>query len=365
MSSHQPPSRPNATALTLFGEEVSAEAGHGKTLRSLSKLMLDIAEARKRILQREALVQEFRDRLTREFFPVEDQFLTVRIETLRVLGAHLQAGWLKKRASKRLREALCELADELEDNYGADLEKERTTLLDQELLTEEEQKAEEELFSQFEAQMEEFFGVGSGGEKTDPEGATSFQDFDRPEPRRQRGRKPGGRSKAPANGEAEEQALAGDIRALYLLLARALHPDKETDEDRKREKTAWMQKVTVAYGARKLADLLDILAHNPMDAVGPYLSQAPMKTVQGFTKRLRRELTLLRKQAESVLAEVPPFFRDFLTPTGINESAMKGHLSEARRDLQLIMNRLEIYRTREGAQRLADSLSKNDWHGLM
>src|SRR6185369_13807368 len=69
-------------------------------------------------------------------------------------------------------------------------------------------------------------GSGSGEHAGDAKGPGGSDEAKGP---REGGR---GNSKT-THAEAEkETALAGDIRALYLLLARALHPDKEADPAR-------------------------------------------------------------------------------------------------------------------------------------
>jgi hypothetical protein len=365
------PRAPGTTALTLSGEEASAETGHSKILRSLAKLMADIAEARQRIVRNEALAQDLIDRLEKELRPLENQYLEARIETLRVLGACLKQPWLKKRDAKRLREALCELADELEEVFGADLEIERTTLLGQEFMSEAEEREFDAMQEMIQAKMDAFFnnaasGSRPGGNSGGPESRVDEPSLPDPEEGPKRRRKAGSGPNAKGAAKArEEEAMAGDIRALYLLLARALHPDKETDEERRREKTAWMQKVTAAYGERKLADLLDIMARNPLDSVGPYLSQAPLKTVQGFAKRLRRELTLLRRQADEPRHGLPPEIRSLLGPEGVNEKAFKTHLAGARKQVKFVKARLESYRDRAMVEELVVILRKYDWPGLM
>ena len=159
--------------------------------------------------------------------------------------------------------------------------------------------------------------------------------------------------------------MAGEIRALYLLLARALHPDKESDPARLGEKTAWMQKVTAAYAARDLARLLDILAANPMDAVGPYLSQAPLKTVQSFAKRLRRELEALRHRLAFLDAGLDPLLASLMKKGAVNETAYSILLSQVRKELKFMKQRRDIYRTTQGVHGLVEALRAHPWRELM
>ncbi|MEO6098283.1 MAG: hypothetical protein ABIW76_22475 [Fibrobacteria bacterium] len=159
--------------------------------------------------------------------------------------------------------------------------------------------------------------------------------------------------------------MAGDIRALYLMLARALHPDKEADPSRLEAKTAWMQKVTAACAARDLARLLDIQASDPLDAVGPYLSQAPLKTVQGFAKRLRRELDALRQRFDHLEAALDPLLGSLMKRGSVNETAYNILMNQVRKELKFMKQRRDAYRTIQGLHGLVDALRGNDWRLLM
>jgi hypothetical protein len=162
----------------------------------------------------------------------------------------------------------------------------------------------------------------------------------------------------------EETAFGGDIRALYLLLARALHPDKEADPARQKEKTAWMQKVTAAYGARDLAKLLDILAQDPLGSVGPYLSAAPLAAVNGFAKRLRRELAALRAKAEAGHSGVHVTLRRFLGSQGINEGEVKRYAAEMKKEVRFVKERNEWYRERSAVEEMLKAMG-GDWRGYL
>ncbi len=57
--------------------------------------------------------------------------------------------------------------------------------------------------------------------------------------------------------EAEEMKKR-DLKSLYKQLAKVLHPDLETDPDRKLQKDAWMKRLTTAYASSDLRELLSI-----------------------------------------------------------------------------------------------------------
>ena len=291
--------------------------------------MADIAAARGAQSRQSDLFRALQDRLELELGPLEAKLGAARLETLRILGRHLIEGGLRRRDGERLREALSSLAEELESTFGFDLEAERTGLLG------EEPRHGKALRVRAEPETDQ--GEGQRSKQAPPDPAKM------------------GRKRA-----AEETAIAGDVRALYLLLARALHPDKEADPARREGKTAWMQKVTDAYGRRDLASLLDILGQNPLGAVGPYLERAPLKTVQGFAKRLRRELASLRAEAEGGRGELHPSLRAFLGPQGINEKAIKRAVSELKTELRFVRERNEAYRNADVVEEMVVELGKGD-----
>jgi hypothetical protein len=112
-----------------------------------------------------------------------------------------------------------------------------------------------------------------------------------------------------------------------------------------------MQKVTAAYGARDLAKLLDILAQDPLGSVGPYLSAAPLAAVNGFAKRLRRELAALRAKAEAGHSGVHVTLRRFLGSQGINEGEVKRYAAE-------------WYRERSAVEEMLKAMG-GDWRGYL
>lgn len=346
------PSGPGRTA-------VPSDSGEGKVLRKLSGLLRDIAACRADLARWDSLRGDLERRLMADLRPLESKMLEIRIDTFRVLGKHLRAGWLGKRDQKQLELALLDLANELEDRFGVDLRADRDRFL------EDGRFSESDLGNDHSDEDAEEDGEGGmGGE--DPR-SSGFRESDFQGKREDRGgpEGSGGPSQAASPPSQREEVIAGDIRALYLMLARALHPDKEADPSRRDEKTAWMQKVTAAYAGRDLAGLLDILGRNPLDAVGPYLSQAPLKTVQGFAKRLRRELEILRARLAGLEANLDPYMKPFLKNGAVNETAYGIHLAETRKDVKFMKQRRDDYRTTQGLQALVIALRTHDWRELM
>jgi hypothetical protein len=367
------PSRKSAglPAANTPGDRSEPAPADGKALHSLTGLMEDISACRVRLQKREAAIADLQRRLHVELQPLRDAMLEVRVDTFRVLGRHLRAGLSNRRAQKTLELALYDLAHELESEFGVDLRSERSKVFEDEM---------PDADAGFGEDGEDEGADHDDGNDRDPgafresdfdaerEGRGDWQETGRREGKGERTRSGGGRDRGHAktpSGESRDEAITGDIRALYLMLARALHPDKESDPARLAGKTAWMQKVTAAYAARDLARLLDILAANPMDAVGPYLSQAPLKTVQGFAKRLRRELDALHARLAHLDAGLDPFLAALMKQGDVNETAYGILLAQARKELKFMKQRRDVYRTAQGVHGLIDALGSHDWRTLM
>jgi hypothetical protein len=352
----------------------------GKVQRELAGLLTDIAATRADLGRQAEFLRSLHHHLDRELRPWEAKLAATRRETLRILGRHSLTGWLPRRDCERLREALRGLADELEAGFGLDVSAERREFLGQGGMS----AAEAEVRSRAEqadrearlAALRKAIGNEDGPRKAAAqerrermeglrkalrdEGGTSDQE--------QTGAAKGGGARRTADavnaGAEKETSIAGDIRALYLLLARALHPDKEGDPERRETKTAWMQKVTTAYAARDLAKLLDILAADPLGSVGPYLSGAPVAVVKGFAKRLRRELAALRAKAEIGRTGVHASLRRFLGTEGINEAEVKRYAAELKKEVRFVKERNEWYRERSGVVEMLRAMG-GDWRGFL
>ncbi len=334
-----------------------------KSLSGLNDLMQNIRLARQDILKNENALEQLQQRLAKDFYPIGDEILKVRIEIFRALGKHIRAGHLNKKADKILREALFEFGEMLIFDFDADLAREMVLIFEGidigELSKDEDDGDEEFAFGKGDDDFDRGFS-SSGSEKFSESNAKWDEQKDGQYKNSKKGRK-----KNLGDERDKEVGNDGDIRALYLLLARALHPDKEPDPDKKTEKTQWMQKVTAAYSEKDLAKLLDILACDPLNTLGPYLSQAPAKMVQGFAKRLRRELKKLQQKSQNFSRSLNPFVAALLKNNEVNEVAVKIQVNEINKDLKFMKQRLKAYSTTQGLHELLNALQHHEWQELM
>jgi hypothetical protein len=308
-----------------------------KVLRQLNDLLSEITQSRAEMLRWELSVSDLERRLSSELQPLEAKIIELRIATYHILDKHLQAGWLNRRDHQLLEGALFELARDLEENYGIELGESEN---------DDDENPEEDIRSSIYRE-------------------TDFPPRPKLESKSGQSQKSESHLPPKTKPEISEEIFAGDLRALYLMLARALHPDKELDPTRREAKTGWMQKVTSAYGEHDLARLLDILGQNPLNAVGPYLAQAPQKTVQSYAKRLRRDLETVKQRLLVFEASLDPFLSGFLKAGNVNEAAYNIHLAKARKDIKFLKQRRDAYATTQGVQSLMATLRHHEWHELM
>lgn len=99
-----------------------------------------------------------------------------------------------------------------------------------------------------------------------------------------------------AREKEEEANISKSIQAVYRQLVAALHPDRESDPAERERKTELMQKVTVAYGQKDLAQLLELQLS---------IEQIDQHTIRNIADdRLKYYNAILQRQLEELRQEV-------------------------------------------------------------
>lgn len=356
------------------------EGRQGKALSEVQKLLEQIAEARESGLKIAEACDQALLRMNAAIARYQERAKQIRLAYFHALGRFLRSDALKKRQKDKLLEGLFHLACMLEEENEADVWDElcRYSGKPREYFLDDEEEGDlvdfESLFQAFQ-QHQKARGANpegfsdrdqdrDGDESADaakPDGFTGTDEDQMP----RRSHKKSKSKKPEAKAESQQASLLGDIRTLYLMLARALHPDKESDDTRRSEKTAWMQKVTAAYSAKNLGDLLDILARNPLNALGPYLEATPEATLRGFAKRLRREWQGLTRQAQDIFRRYPPDVARMVTRGNFHEPAFKGWEKGLKNHLDALKHRARIYQDLGGVLILLDSARDHEWELLL
>jgi len=121
---------------------------------------------------------------------------------------------------------------------------------------------------------------------------------------------------ARAKRQAEKLAQAAEeahhaVREVYRKLASQLHPDREKDDDKRRQKTAMMQRANAAYEKGDLLTLLNLqLECAQLDADA--LSELPEKRLERYNRALEEQVRTLQAQKQEYcddlanLLELPP-----------------------------------------------------------
>jgi hypothetical protein len=107
------------------------------------------------------------------------------------------------------------------------------------------------------------------------------------------------KSAAQQRREAEAQQATQSVREIYRKLASALHPDRETDERQRQEKTALMQRVNQAYAANDLLALLELqLQIEQIDE--SHIANASAQRLKHYNKVLGEQLDELKAEVGRV-----------------------------------------------------------------
>jgi hypothetical protein len=89
-----------------------------------------------------------------------------------------------------------------------------------------------------------------------------------------------------------------------------------------------------------------------------------LAAVNGFAKRLRRELAALRAKAEAGHSGVHVTLRRFLGSQGINEGEVKRYAAEMKKEVRFVKERNEWYRERSAVEEMLKAMG-GDWRGYL
>jgi len=96
--------------------------------------------------------------------------------------------------------------------------------------------------------------------------------------------------------EMAQQQASHAVQTVFRHLASVLHPDRETDPAERARKTALMQRVTLAYHAHRLVDLLELQRE---------VAQADMGDMTSLSEeQLQSYIRVLKQQSEELAHEL-------------------------------------------------------------
>ena len=103
--------------------------------------------------------------------------------------------------------------------------------------------------------------------------------------------------------EAQQAKTTKSVRSVYMELVKTFHPDRETDEPEKLRKTEIMQRITKAYQANNLLDLLKLqMELEQTDRSG--LENLNKNQLSYYNKILRQQVEELDQQKIAIQQKI-------------------------------------------------------------
>ena len=147
------------------------------------------------------------------------------------------------------------------------------------------------------------------------------------------------RSAAQQRLETEGQQIAQSVREVFRKLASALHPDRETDAERRIVKTGLMQKANQAYANDDLLTLLELQLQIAQIDAG-HIANVDSKQVKTYNKVLARQLAKIKE-------ELAGFEMGFRMDFGLGDQALdpldlEAEAAQQTRRLQALRTRMRV-----------------------
>lgn len=98
--------------------------------------------------------------------------------------------------------------------------------------------------------------------------------------------------------KAEAEKAHQSIQSIYRQLVKVLHPDRESDETKRLQKTELMQAVTVAYEEKNLIKLLELQLQETQ--INKPLHQLSDQTIQSFINLLEQQWQQLKAETQQI-----------------------------------------------------------------
>lgn len=337
--------------------------------KEFNRLCKKIRDLRQHISAVETATREVVERKERELRPLAEKFSDLQAQIVRAFdryaGNTLCKGAERKKISYLIEKMCTELIAEGHDDLKAIYEKHTGDQFD-----EVDAEANARIADAMKEMVGQMFGIEFDPEAdvSTPEKMQAYveekmagreaEEADRKARRdAQRQAKPKTEKQKQAEEKrlAREQALAEEtkkitksVREVYMDLVKALHPDLEKDEAEKVRKTAILQRVTLAYEANDLLELLNLQME--LERIDQeHLENLATDRLQLFNKVLREQVRELQEQEQVAEMELavhfgPQMMYAPLTPLQsrhrLNQelATLRSNIVEAEQDLILLQD---------------------------
>lgn len=291
--------------------------GKGGDDKTLTKNQKAFNRYVKRIQTLEQDIANFRqwkslahERAQRELAPLEIALADKRVLLVKLLDRQHEAKFFRAAERKRLAELILEQCYNLIEQFGREEMKPIFEKHQGQSFEEADAEADQEIGRTMKDVFAEMFGVEldedadvSSPEKLQAHLAQKLaeQQAHAEEAQRQADERRANRKKSPKQQAAEERRqreekhLSLAVRKIYMDLVKTFHPDREPDEDERRRKTEIMQRVTEAYNADNLFELLKLqLEFNRVDA--DHLETLADEQLKAYNKLLKSRVDELEAE---------------------------------------------------------------------
>jgi hypothetical protein len=240
-----------------------------KRQKAFNTLVKQIEKKRAQLAAWETAIPSYQQKYSSELLPLVDASVDLQVEMVHCLDRACDQKGLTKTERRMIADLITELAGEIaaerddaalkavyNKHSKSDYDKETAAnimgmksmleeVLGMDLGDDLDMSSPEDIMNRAQAKMRE---------------AQAQFDADRQasEERRAKRKKTAKQLAREAQQQAEEQHISQSIREVYRKLASALHPDRETDPQERKRKTALMQRANDAYAKKNLLQLLEL-----------------------------------------------------------------------------------------------------------
>jgi hypothetical protein len=253
-----------------------------KLQQEFNRLTERIATAERDLADLTRVADSLNQRLRADYEPLWQQYMSQRADLILLLDRAHQAGEFSSQENKKLANLILETGEEMAGSRAF----ERIESVLQRYKTVQTTAAESEVMI---PQTDE---PNARVERPEPAGNTTAE-----RPRSEKGQA------RMAKKLALEQQTTRSVRAVYMDLVKAFHPDREPDEAEKIRKTSIMQRVTEAYQQGDLLALLrlqlDLARIDPQ-----HLESLADTQLRYYNKLLNRQLEDLESRQQQLVGQL-------------------------------------------------------------
>jgi hypothetical protein len=315
-----------------------------KAQQTFNTLIQKINQNRQCLAEWETILPEFHRKWQKDFLPAYQKIDRLRVEWLFCMDSVIDQKGLSQNERDQLRELICEhsarLLEDSEDEQLKDLyQKHSGSDFDEE---------EAEFMADLKARIQDDLDID----------LSEAAHIDNPEDMlRWMQQKAAEQDEKSAHGNTEYASYAGSkksarqfaqeakaaaemklpLREIYRKLASILHPDRETDEQSRAQKTLLMQRVNDAYSSNNLLQLLEIqlqVEHIDQSTINA-LTDERLKQYNKILREQLKELeTEILHRQHTTMDQLQSHAHSFLTPKNlIRQLAEKINLTKRRAEL--------------------------------